>query len=113
MQLSLLKHKWEVLAKSDPMWAILSDPRKKGRRWHPADFFKLGESEVDALVAEIEGAGFPLRRGTALDFGCGLGRLTQALCKHFDKCYGVDISPTMLAAAAQYNCFGYRSGNRR
>ena len=95
-----------MLAQQDPMWAILSDPSKKGRKWDPVSFFQLGETDINRLLGEVTATGFPLLRGTALDFGCGLGRLTQALCSHFDKCYGVDISSTMLAEAARYNRFG-------
>jgi ubiquinone/menaquinone biosynthesis C-methylase UbiE len=106
MELTRSKKNWEELGQQDPMWAILSDPSKKGRRWDPAAFFKTGEGDVNGLLDEIRVAEFPLQRGTALDFGCGLGRLTQALCRHFDKCYGVDISSTMLAEANRYNRFG-------
>lgn len=106
MELTRLKKNWEELGQQDPMWAILSDPSKKGRKWDPVAFFKTGEGDINRLLAEITAVGFPLRKGTALDFGCGLGRLTQALCGHFDKCYGVDISSTMLAEANRYNRFG-------
>ncbi len=106
MDLARLKENWEILGQLDPMWAILSDPSKRGRKWDPVSFFQSGETDIRRLLDEVAAAGFPLRRGTALDFGCGLGRLTQALCKHFDKCYGVDISTTMLAEATRYNRFG-------
>jgi SAM-dependent methyltransferase len=106
MELSRLKQNWETLAQWDPLWAILSVPEMKGQKWDPATFFEIGEVEIKGLLAQIADAGFPLRRGTALDFGCGVGRLTQALCGHFERGYGVDISPTMLAEAARYNRFG-------
>ncbi len=38
----------------------------------------------------------------ALDFGCGIGRLTQLLCKFFKKCIGVDISKEMIKLANKY-----------
>lgn len=106
MELTQLRNNWERLGQQDPMWAILSDPSKKGRNWDPAVFFKTGEQDIRDLFEEIRVSEFPLQRGTALDFGCGLGRLTQALCSRFDKCYGVDISSTMLAEANRYNRFG-------
>jgi ubiquinone/menaquinone biosynthesis C-methylase UbiE len=49
-----------------------------------------------------------LRRGRALDFGCGVGRLTQALAAHFDHVTGVDVSATMLELARQHNRTGER-----
>ncbi len=106
MELTQLQQNWETLAQQDPMWAIVSRPDKKGRQWDPEAFFQLGQTEIKHLLGDIEVAQFPLNRGTALDFGCGLGRLTQALCPHFEKAYGVDISPTMIAGANHYNRFG-------
>ena len=37
--------------------------------------------------------------GRALDFGCGTGRLTEAMCAHARSVIGYDISPGMLAEA--------------
>ncbi len=88
------------------MWAILADPNKKGRKWDPAAFFQSGEAAIDHLMQQIAQFNFPLQHGTALDFGCGLGRLTQGICKHFAKTYGIDISPTMVSEAARYNQYG-------
>lgn len=106
MDLARLKDNWETLAQRDPMWAILSDPAMKGGKWDPAAFFESGRTGIDNILRHIEAAKFPLHRGTALDFGCGIGRLTQALAGHFEKTYGVDISPTMIAQAESYNRFG-------
>src|SRR5208283_1883232 len=106
MELARLKQNWETLAQLDPLWAILSDPNKKGRKWDKEAFFRSGEAYISSLLDEVTATGFQLVHGTALDFGCGVGRLTQALCNHFDKCYGVDISSTMLDYARQYNRFG-------
>jgi ubiquinone/menaquinone biosynthesis C-methylase UbiE len=51
----------------------------------------------------------PLRRKkTALDFGCGVGRVTQALATHFEHVRGVDISPAMIQHARNYNRRGDR-----
>jgi ubiquinone/menaquinone biosynthesis C-methylase UbiE len=44
--------------------------------------------------------------GNALDFGCGVGRLTQGLCHHFNHVTGVDISNTMIDGAMKFNKFG-------
>jgi ubiquinone/menaquinone biosynthesis C-methylase UbiE len=41
--------------------------------------------------------------GSALDFGCGAGRLSQALACHFEDIVGVDISPSMLEVARSLN----------
>lgn len=41
--------------------------------------------------------------GPALDFGCGVGRLTRALARHFESCTGVDIAPGMIRLARELN----------
>lgn len=46
--------------------------------------------------------------GRALDFGCGVGRLTQVLVTRFDHCDGVDIAASMIAEARRINRFGER-----
>ncbi|MDQ2699827.1 MAG: class I SAM-dependent methyltransferase, partial [Actinomycetota bacterium] len=43
----------------------------------------------------------PSRR-RALDFGCGVGRLTFALANEFERVDGVDISAPMIEKAAEY-----------
>ncbi len=39
---------------------------------------------------------------TVLDFGCGPGRLTQALATRFDEVTGVDVAPAMIERARSY-----------
>ena len=57
---------------------------------------RLGRAIIDFL----ESAGIhPRFGGRVLDFGCGLGRLTNALGRRFDTAVGVDISPTMVDRA--------------
>ena len=51
------------------------------------------------VLGHAQHLGRPLRHGTALDFGCGVGRLTHALAPHFERTYGVDVSSTMIEQA--------------
>jgi 2-polyprenyl-3-methyl-5-hydroxy-6-metoxy-1,4-benzoquinol methylase len=105
-----LQRHWEQFGREDPLWAILTDPKAKGNRWDLPTFFASGEVEVGLLLAHAEqvvaGAGGELRRGRALDFGCGVGRATQALATHFEACDGVDIASTMIEQAGRLNRFG-------
>jgi SAM-dependent methyltransferase len=94
---------WETAAERDPLWAILSDPSKKGRRWTPAEFFATGRREITLLMYQLRQLGHAPASGRALDFGCGVGRLSQALGIFFDEVIGVDVSPTMLRLAVQAN----------
>jgi ubiquinone/menaquinone biosynthesis C-methylase UbiE len=42
-------------------------------------------------------------RGRALDFGCGVGRLTRALSDHFQAIVGMDVAPSMIERARSLN----------
>ena len=108
MRLNALSRHWDNLAKEDPMWAILSDPNKKGGKWDPGEFFDSGFSEVVSVMEHVKQVQPSLRYKRALDFGCGLGRLTQALATHFDEVIGVDIAPEMIKGAERYNSLGDR-----
>src|SRR6202012_4937032 len=74
---------WTALGEKDAMWVVLTNPAKKGNRWTPSDFFATGEAEIGEIFASLTQAGIPSPAGRALDFGCGLGRLTQALAARF------------------------------
>ena len=51
--------------------------------------------EVEALFDTIARLGVDVGRERALDFGCGVGRVTQALCEYFTECTGIDIAPAV------------------
>ena len=48
---------------------------------------------IDQLLGWLRELHVQVRPGRALDFGCGVGRLTQALAGKFSECDGVDIAP--------------------
>src|SRR5258708_35306173 len=97
---------WERNARTDPLWAVLAAPDKKGRRWDPAEFFATGQRDVAEIFAYLDARAVRPRFGRALDFGCGVGRLTQALAAHFERVDGVDVSPTMVELARRYDATG-------
>lgn len=103
--MSLERHRedWERLAEVDAMWAVLTAPGRKGGRWDVEEFFGTGEAEIEHVLSRAEQSGRPARRERALDFGCGVGRLTRALGRRFEHAVGVDISAGMVERAAQLN----------
>ena len=104
-----LTRTWNALGEEDPLWAVLTRPGTRGGRWDVDEFFQSGRSQMDAAIGfVVDEIGWPLGRRTALDFGCGVGRVTQALCRHFSTVDGVDIAPSMILAADRYNRFGDR-----
>ncbi len=107
MDLADLRRNWEALGREQPMRAILErrDP------WGVEELFATGRDRVDAILAEPSVAG-RLRKGRALDFGCGVGRLSQALAEHFEEVVGVDIATSMVELANRYNRFPGRCSYR-
>lgn len=102
---SLAKH-WDEFGRRDPLWAVLAEPGKKDNRWDPEEFFASGRAEAARVMNDLVPFGINPHGGRALDFGCGAGRVTQALAEHFDEVVGVDIAPSMIAQARLHNRFG-------
>jgi SAM-dependent methyltransferase len=103
MDLAALQRHWDTFGKQDPFWAILTDPERRGNRWSPEEFFETGRVEIAELMANAERLAVPRRWQRALDFGCGAGRLTQALGDRFASVVGVDVAPSMIALARAHN----------
>src|SRR5262249_17960982 len=96
--LTRVRHQWTTLGERDPLWAILSENDKKDGGWDQDAFFKTGIDEIAEVLRAAESLA-PLRRGSAVDFGCGVGRLSQALSMHFERVIGVDIAESMIRKA--------------
>jgi SAM-dependent methyltransferase len=94
---------WDDFAKYDPLWAILSDPTKAGRRWDLRRFLETGRREISLLFYQLRALGLAVERRAALDFGCGVGRLSQPLASHFERVVGVDVSAEMIRLANVIN----------
>lgn len=96
---------WNVWGTQDPMFAILTDPAKAGGKWNQEEFFASGEKQVQERLKWLQNKGIRYPTGRALDFGCGIGRLTNALAKYFDEVHGVDISASMIERARELSRF--------
>ncbi len=102
MDLKEVKKNWEEFGTSDPFWAILAEP-SKGGKWDVNEFFAVGAREVARIVKRTESLRLTSAHRRALDFGCGVGRLTQPLGARFDEAIGVDISSSMVRLADSLN----------
>jgi ubiquinone/menaquinone biosynthesis C-methylase UbiE len=98
-----LKQAWDVAGKDDPFWSVLSVREKQRNRWDVQEFLQTGVDEINQVMTHLEALGAEVSHGRALDFGCGPGRLSQALAAHFEQVDGVDISPSMVALAQRLN----------
>jgi SAM-dependent methyltransferase len=108
VKLEELKKDWDALGRIDPMWAVLTHEDRRNRGWDAESFLANGREEIAGVMRDLERLGRPARRGRCLDFGCGVGRLTQALAEHFERSDGVDIAPSMLEEARKLNRHGAR-----
>jgi 2-polyprenyl-3-methyl-5-hydroxy-6-metoxy-1,4-benzoquinol methylase len=103
LEIEALRENWEELARSIPMRSILW----RQRPWEAEEFFATGRAQVDRSMTTLRELGIE-PTGRALDFGCGVGRLTQALAGHFDEVVGVDVAAPMIEQAKDYNRYGER-----
>ena len=94
---------WERWGKQDPYFGVLADQkyRRANIKNTRANFFESGQLHITNVMAEIEKHFGPVSKGSALDFGCGVGRLLVPLSKVFDRVSGVDISKPMLEEASK------------
>lgn len=94
-------HNWEVWGTRDPYYAVLTDPRYRSGiiDANREAFFDGGQAFVPHMLGLIEQHFGALSRNRALDFGCGVGRLTIPLAGQFTSVVGVDISSAMLSEA--------------
>jgi SAM-dependent methyltransferase len=106
--LEALGAEWDTLGGQDPLWAVLTNAGKEGGRWKVKELFATGADHIDEVLDRVAGLGLRLDRRQALDFGCGVGRLTQALAQRFEQAVGVDIAPSMVWRAERFNRYPHR-----
>ncbi len=94
---------WEQWGRLDPLWAIITIDGKEFGRWDLDEFFNTGHETIHSLWSTASELGLPHATRRALDFGCGVGRLTRALGEHVDQVIGLDVAPSMIRLAHEYN----------
>lgn len=101
---SLVEGVWHHLGENDPYWSVMSDEQFRGELENEKLdlFYASGEIEARFLIKTLERNG--IDRGSVdsvLEYGCGVGRVTNWLCKEFfdAEIVGVDISSAHLKRA--------------
>lgn len=94
---------WEEYGSDNPYYGVLTDPLYLGRSLDDSTrerFFATGERHVADMFARLQRTVDPdFSPAEAMDFGCGVGRVTLPLAARCQRVVGVDISPSMLAEA--------------
>lgn len=109
MGLEQVRSTWQTLGRTDPLWAVMTHPDRRNGGWDADlhEFFGHGRREIDRLVETMANHGLSLG-DRVLDFGCGVGRLSNALAEHASSVVGVDIAESMIEHAEAFNQHGER-----
>lgn len=98
---------WRGLGETDALWSVITDENLRAdRNLTPAQvdaFYEGGRGDVRYIRAAVQRAGrklsdFPV----AVEYGCGVGRVTHWLAKEFGHVHAYDISTSHLDAARRY-----------
>jgi SAM-dependent methyltransferase len=93
---------WRELGQSQPYWGVLSHPDFRTENITPERveaFYASGKPFIAEIVQHLEAVTGARPSGRALDFGCGVGRLAEAMADYAGEVVGLDISPGMLELA--------------
>ncbi len=96
---------WDAIADAHPFFGVLADERFRDDQMTAEDvevFYEWGRADVETAVApyvRLTGSTFAPDR--ALDFGCGVGRMTFAMRSYARNVVGVDVSARMLEVARE------------
>jgi 2-polyprenyl-3-methyl-5-hydroxy-6-metoxy-1,4-benzoquinol methylase len=105
---------WERWGATDPYFGVLSREKYRSTKLDLSakkDFFASGEAHVNRVIQTIRESFDPdFAPMSALDFGCGVGRLIIPLSRFVNEVVGMDISPSMLAEAKR-NCESQNARN--
>jgi SAM-dependent methyltransferase len=94
---------WDLLGRRSPFGAILTDSDGSMPEWNLAEFLATGQMDAQRFITDLERIAPGVSRTRALDFGCGVGRVTRALAEYFDHVVGADVAPSMIAEARRLN----------
>ncbi len=99
------------MGETEPHWSVISEDRYKAAQIPGAEreFFESGRGVVREFLATMARCGIdPGQFHDLFELGCGVGRSTIWLAKHFDRVVGADVSAPHLHLAEQagavYGC---------
>jgi SAM-dependent methyltransferase len=93
---------WTRLGEERPHWSVAAQPAFLPDQIdaNREAFAASGMQDVAALMATLARHGLhPRKLPRAVDFGCGVGRMTRPMASVFTEVTGCDVSPSHLALA--------------
>ena len=104
----ILKHienVWMQLGATEPHWSVVSTADFKATkiRENIDRFNESGRAEVNNLKRLLKRVGVDASHvRTAVEYGCGVGRVTRWLATLFPNVIGIDVSESHLGLAREY-----------
>lgn len=98
-----VKATWTGLGELGAHHSVLTDDRFLPQNLAPSlgEFWKSGEVEAEVVVDIFRHYGLDPKGKVCVEYGCGVGRVTAALSRHFGTVYGYDISANHLKHAQE------------
>lgn len=98
---------WQFWAEREPYFAVLTHPEYLAGNLDDdaiEAFFATGTGQAGAVVSALARRfGIDPAGAAALDFGCGVGRVTYGLSRHCRRVIGLDVAPAMLELARRHS----------
>ena len=90
------------LGELEPHWSVLTADKYRAENLseNKDEFFASGKDPVDAMIATLTRYGRK-PSGSCFELGCGVGRITMWLARHFERVIATDISAAHLAVARE------------
>jgi SAM-dependent methyltransferase len=98
-----IRRNWEELARQNALGAILTGDGGALQEWRLQEFFATGRADAAAYFRRLDELAPNAPRQRALDFGCGVGRVSRALADWVPEVIGVDASASMIRMARVLN----------
>jgi 2-polyprenyl-3-methyl-5-hydroxy-6-metoxy-1,4-benzoquinol methylase len=96
---------WQALGESEPHWSVVvaEEYRQSNIDENREAFYQTGAQHVEQLFATLARNGVDFSSfKTCLDYGCGVGRITQHLANRFTEVVAYDVSLAHLQRAQDY-----------
>lgn len=99
-----IAREWRKFGETEPHWSVLTgDEFKQDSIYENLDlFYSIGEEDISYIVSALKrNCVWNGDKANALDFGCGVGRLSLALAPHVGHVTGIDISAAHIVHARE------------
>jgi cyclopropane fatty-acyl-phospholipid synthase-like methyltransferase len=94
---------WEDWGKKDPYFSVFTNQKYRLNTLNDeakAEFFEIGRLQSEYILQVIHKHVDPhFQAKSAMDFGCGVGRVVIPLARSISRVVGLDVSLSMLAEA--------------